>query len=608
MASRSNRSSSNDIGTNGLVHELSRIEIMDPMLLHRYEQLVANLDGTRTWPMRGQGRSWGDPRRSIEDECGYPRLDEAIDPEVYAWWYERHEIAGRVIEVFPRECWQVQPIIREKQSKDTPFLKALEALPEMLSAEPSWHEEETGQGGIVNAWLQEADIRAGIGHYSVILCGYDDGRPLSEPVRGVREEGSFPMEQKMGEGKFNFNEEEYTARSPRPVANEARQWVDDKPWDKKTVHTIAVNQDEAKGKNGLHLKYLRVFDESMAQVTQWEMNKFSPRYRQPKMYLITMTDDRRTWATGQPGGSEQVHWTRVVHLTNNVHPVFSPPRCKAVHNRLMALALILGADGETFWKNCSSTTTFETHPQHPDIQVDEQQLKWAVEQEQNSQQKYLLGIGGTWKKIAPTVADPTQHVDSQIRAICIRIGCPLPVFMGYEIGEQASTENRAKWAERVKGRQYGHLSPNHLAKFYNRQIWLGVLPKPDKYSIEWPDLSSQSDAERATVLNSRTTAFQAYVQGGVEALMTPIDYLTREAGYDEDEAEAILAEAAKAEEEAAKEQQALADEQGMLPAPPDGFEKPQPEQPLAPIKVREGEALVTPDGKKIAAVPKKKEE
>ena len=49
--------------------------------------------------------------------------------------------------------------------------------------------------------------------------------------------------------------------------------------------------------------------------------------------------------------------------------------------------------------------------------------------------------------------------------------------------------------------------------------------------------------------------------------------------------------AEKDAEDKLAEQQALADEQGFEPAPPDGFKSPEKE---SPIKVKEGEKLVVP--------------
>jgi hypothetical protein len=57
-----------------------------------------------------------------------------------------------------------------------------------------------------------------------------------------------------------------------------------------------------------------------------------------------------------------------------------------------------------------------------------------------------------------------------------------------------------------------------------------------------------SDVDQAKVSESRTKALATYVQGGVEALVPPQDYLERILGLPAEEAEAII-EAAMAQTE-----------------------------------------------------------
>ena len=59
----------------------------------------------------------------------------------------------------------------------------------------------------------------------------------------------------------------------------------------------------------------------------------------------------------------------------------------------------------------------------------------------------------------------------------------------------------------------------------------------------WPDISSQTAAEKAGVAATRTQALASYVAGGVEALVPPHPYLTLVLGMTDDEAQAVLDEA-----------------------------------------------------------------
>jgi len=81
-------------------------------------------------------RSIGDPRRSIDDECGYPKSVTA--PEYYRH-YDRDPICARVVQVLPKESWQVSPEVYEDEDSEevTPFEEAWDQLGSSLLGEDS---------------------------------------------------------------------------------------------------------------------------------------------------------------------------------------------------------------------------------------------------------------------------------------------------------------------------------------------------------------------------------------------------------------------------------------------------------------------------------------
>jgi hypothetical protein len=74
--------------------------------------------------------------------------------------------------------------------------------------------------------------------------------------------------------------------------------------------------------------------------------------------------------------------------------------------------------------------------------------------------------------------------------------------------------------------------------------------------------------------------------------------LTRFLDFTEEEAQAIIESAAQEQEKHLQDQQAVADEHGFEPVPPDGFKQPEPQPQPQPIRVKEGEQLVYPNGAK----------
>ncbi len=110
--------------------------------------------------------------RDIERECQHPI---EITTEDYARAYERGDLAARIVNLYPEECWSDDPDIYETEDDtETPFEKEWKALDKKLQ---------------ILSMLQRADVLSGIGRFGIILLGLDDGLPLKQPVSGIDEKG-----------------------------------------------------------------------------------------------------------------------------------------------------------------------------------------------------------------------------------------------------------------------------------------------------------------------------------------------------------------------------------------------------------------------------------
>lgn len=533
--------------------------------MRRLENLVGNAVFSRTaWLQKML-----DDRRNINHECGYP--EENPDAEKYRRLWERDCIASRVVNLLPRECWQTQPEVFETEDeRETPFEQSWDDLPNQLRGNSQYRGNE---GNPIWEALARLDELAGIGHYGVLLLGLDDGKELSEPVEGVIETGSA------------------SRVSNRFPDVRGREW-NGEPWG-------LVSNAKPKSRK---LVYLRPFPEHLAQIISWETNPTSPRWGQPTAYLLTFNDVSQSGSVGAPMASRQVHWTRVIHLPSDPiagDEVAGTPRMRPVLNRLMDLQKIYAADGEGFWKSAISILALETHPQlGGDVQVDSAANKNAMEQLMNGLQRWAQFSGMSLKTVSPNLLDPRSHIEVHIEAICIEKGCPVRIFKGSERGELASGQDESTWTDRVKARQNLYCIPRAVVPLTDRLLLAGVLVPPgeDGYRVFWPDLANQSDADKATVANTLTTAITAYVGGNGEALMTPRDFMVHVLKFPDDVVESILEAAEAAQIEKEEEQAALAEEQGIEPAPPPGFARPEPEGKPQPVKLREGEKLVDTDG------------
>jgi hypothetical protein len=263
--------------------------------------------------------------------------------------------------------------------------------------------------------------------------------------------------------------------------------------------------------------------------------------------MITFASPEEGYSTGNSQSTEKVHWTRVVHLADNLgsSEVIGVSRMRPVYNRLIDLVKVTGGSAEMYWKGAFFGLSIETHPAlGGDVDIDKTAVRDEMKGYFNGLQRFFALEGMTTKTIAPQVVDPTPQIDAYISAICIKLECPKRIFMGSERGELASTQDDSTWNDRVRGRQHSYLTPRIIVPFIDRLIWTGVLPQPKGYSVFWPDLDSLTDNERADVAVKKTHSLGQYVQDNVETVMAPIDYLTRVLALRKGEAISVV-EAAK---------------------------------------------------------------
>jgi predicted ABC-type ATPase len=392
-------------------------------------------------------------------------------------------------------------------------------------------------------YMQRVDELSGIGHYGILLIGLDDGLTLDQPAAGLNERG------------------------------------------------------EAVGRpKGRKIIYLRVLDETLAKIADYEKDVTNPRYGQPTAYLIQFIDPRNqadAAAATQPDTTEtRVHWSRVVHIADNrlTSEVLGIPRQMGPWNRLYDLRKVLGGSGEMYWKGGFPGISLETQAGNENAVIDDEAVQTAMFRYMNGLQRYLSLTGMSAKSLAPQISDPTATFEIQIKAICVMLGVPYRVFMGLEEGVVSGDQATRAWDGRLQNRQERYLTPMVINPILKRFIELGVLEptaEEDGWVVEWPDPHSPSDLDKAEVAGKQTEAFAKYVSGGVDSLIPPFEFLTLVCGFEKDVAEVIM-DAAVEHINAANPDLPDVTVPGRDPAPPE----PEP-----------GEAVVDGSGKVVTLPP-----
>ena len=567
-------------------------EVTDNQL--RLLELVNNWDGFSGLLSRADMmRKFQDPRRDLEAECGWPKNTEIVDAQKYQELYDREPIATRVVQLMPKECWQQHPDVFESDDADeiTEFEEAWDELPSTLNGDSFYAGEE---GNPIWEYLYRVDKLSGIGTFGVLVLALDDGKLFEDPVDGMPPDGTpRDITGVSGLSKDIYGGVSYEA--PLGLVGTDAQYF-------QTQFSPSGPPKKKTGKP--KLLFIRAFAETLCQVVQYEASIQNPRFGQPIMYLIQFNDPRQPHTgVGLPMASVRVHWTRVLHIADNLESseVFGVPRMRPVLNPILDQQKVRGGGSEGYWRSCINILSLETHPQlGGDVLLDRVGLRNMLENVYGGMQRDLLLSGLTAKTVAPTVVDPTPHIDKAIECICIVLECPVRVFKGAERGELASSQDDADWNGRVHGRRITYLTPKVIRPFIDRLIKIGVLPEPPEgYQVKWPEPENMNQKDKAQVTLVLTQALAAFISGNVEQLIEPLNYLTRVFNWSEEVAMEVMKETAKHVEDKQDEAQDMADEHGFEPAPPEGFQQPEPEPPpQPPIKVKDGEKLVQPPGSK----------
>ena len=461
-------------------------ENVPPELVDRFEDMVYNALSMR---QRAFERL-ADPRRDIDAECGYPK---DIDIKMYKKYYGRDPIAARVVEVLPQESFSTQPLVYESEDVKnlTRFESTYAKLLQRLKGEDSYYNDETG----IYIWdvLQRADEASGIGHYGGILLGIDDGKDLKQPA-------------------------------------------------------VIYKKGQERPEQHRTLLFAQVFDEENIEVIQLEKNPRNPRYGMPLMYRLTFDNailgDSGNSNESVDKSSAEVHWTRVVHLADNIlsNEFLGVPRMRPVFNNILNLYKLSGGSAEMYWQGALPGLSFETHPSISNPRIDLPTMKRNVENFFNGLQRYIIPTGMNAKSLAPQVVDPTPQIQAQIDLICIKLGVPKRIFMGSERGELASSQDTENWNKRLMRRQTMYLSPRVVAPFFNRLIALNVLAEPgeDGYKIVWPNMNTLNAVQKADVAFKITQAIAMYAQSDAESVIRADLWMSKVLQWSEQEAAQIV--------------------------------------------------------------------
>lgn len=360
-------------------------------------------------------------KRNVNKSLGYK---EFLDVSDYRSRFSRNEVANRVVKALPKATWKGGADIIEDvdPTTETEFEAAWADLAERLK--------------IWSKFLQ-ADILAGIGHYSILMIGApgDLDTPL---VRASAEDIVYL--QAFCEDDALVQEYEIDIASPR---------------------------------FGMP-KFYMVNRTNMSSPTSINSAVVGRRVHWTRILHIAdgLLDDN----------------------------VFGEPRLKCIWNRLDDLEKVAGGGAEAFWRRADAGIQFDLDPTLELDEPAKDLMKKQIEAYEHDMQRMLTTRGVKINQMSSDVADFSNSVNSIISLISAGTGIPQRVLMGSEQAKLASKMDRSNWDERVEDRRKDYAAPHVVRPFIDRMIDLGVLPKPqDGYDVIWTLVRVLDDEQRAQI-------------------------------------------------------------------------------------------------------------
>lgn len=254
------------------------------------------------------------------------------------------------------------------------------------------------------------------------------------------------------------------------------------------------------------LMYLAAFSEEDAGIETYETNSNSERFGLPVTYTLKRADLSTTGVSKQGGLSVSVHWTRVIHVAENLqdNDIFGKPRLERVWNLIDDLEKVTGGGAEAFWLRANQGMQINIDKDAEFEPEDEAALAAEVDEYAHNQRRVMRTRAVDVKTLGSDVADFLNPADAIITQIAGALAIPKRILTGSEMGELASSQDADNWNTQVHDRRTGYAGPSIVHPFVDRLIRYGYLPTPKQYEVHWPPKQNPTEAE--TVALAKMTA------------------------------------------------------------------------------------------------------
>ena len=255
-----------------------------------------------------------------------------------------------------------------------------------------------------------------------------------------------------------------------------------------------LDQEIVKGgaKPTAGLLYLTPLDKKQLTVKNTVKDQTQKRHGKVDQYSVNL---------GGETGSVAVHWSRVVHIAENLRDdlIHGTPRLEAVFNLLEDLLKITAGSSEAAWKLVYKGVILSAKDGYE--VADDGISKEKAEEYVHGLMRVLEVDGYNVTIEGGEIVDPSPLIKILIALISAAVSIPQRILLGSERGELSSSQDERQYRSMIEARQARFAETVILRPLINRLIYAGVLPMPEnnRYMIVWPNIASPTEAEQIEI-------------------------------------------------------------------------------------------------------------
>ncbi len=264
----------------------------------------------------------------------------------------------------------------------------------------------------------------------------------------------------------------------------------------------AQGKPDSKLRRAGSVAYFSALGEDRARVDQYVVDPSDPRFGMPQHYSISIGPKPSTLSP-----ISNLDPSRAIHFAEGAleDEVYGVPRLEAVFNYLFDLAKNVGGGSEAAWKRMDPGMHVNIDPTLDFSEEEYDLLNREVEEFQHGYRRFLGTTGVEAKQFIANVSPFGANMDAVLRLIAATSGIPISILVGADRGELASIQVRNDWTDTILERRNDYAIPT-VRKLVDRLIEIGALPKPKKYDVVWPPVSSLDQVSKAEVLKAIAAA------------------------------------------------------------------------------------------------------